>query len=572
MNKIILSLLLVFSFQFLSAKISTEEISVFFQPGQSELNSSSISILDSLVTEIGFASDFEIFLSGHTDHDGTKTFNNELSKKRAESVSSYLIKKGLDKDSFTVRFFGETKPFEPNTSNNNKKMNRRVQIKLTRFVLENLTDLENALKSPSTKIQIDATKEQEVTALQGSKLRIPANAFTNAAGELISDVEISITEALDFNDFIGNNLGTLSGDQLLVTGGMLKIEAFTKGGEKLTLAEGKSLGIEVPNSKVEDGMLLFTSTSGQNWNTNGEEVLTPNSATDVLYKKKPYKIYPNFRMPIFQRDLATKPYKHSKPNLKRAPKKPDNRILNKPIKWYMLWNKKGIEKGRQEIFDARMKKYDKSTELYERRKEVYETQLINFLKNEKLYRREIKIWEEKQIADSSNFKTSQVYLDAEKDYAILVQKEDDRYDRVLAKWQLKIDSLMETKEELSSEELNRYVTRASKLSWINIDRFLKLEPWETRPITVKETDEDEKRVIIVFEELKTIIPLGRALDNNYKIRRIPKKQKAKVLAYKVMNGKAYVYYESIGKNTTYSPVYKPLKIRELRKLLDSLNG
>lgn len=572
MSKIILSLLFVFSLQFLNAKISTEEVSVFFQPGESELNSSSLALLDSLVSEIGSNSDFEIFLSGHTDHDGSKKFNDALSQKRANVVSNYLIQKGLDKESFTVRFFGELKPFEPNTTKDNKKMNRRVQIKLTRFVLESLHDLENALKSPLTKIQIDATKEQEITALQGSKLRIPANAFTNEAGEIIDEVEIIITEALDFNDFIGNNLGTLSGDQLLVTGGMLKIEAFSTTGEKLTMASGKSLGIEVPNNQVENGMLLFTSESGQNWNTDGEEVLTPTSATDELYKKKPFKIYPKFKMPSFYRDLKTKPINPKEPRLQRAPKKPDGKFLNKPIKWYMLWNRGSIEKGRQNVLDQRMKKFDKNMEKYEKRKIIYQEQMVNFLWKEKVYTKEIKIWEDKQIEDSTNFKTSETYLDAENQYAFLTEREDARYAIVIAKWQLELDSLLESQEEISSSELNRYVARTSELNWINIDRFLKLEPWETRPVTVKETDDYEKRVVIVFENLKTVIPMGKAMDNDYKAPRIPKKEKAKVLAYKVMNGKAYVYYENIDRNTIYSPVYKPLKIRELRKLLSSLNG
>ena len=131
---------------------------------------------------------------------------------------------------------------------------------------------------------------------------------------------------------------------------------------------------------------------------------------------------------------------------------------------------------------------------------------------------------------------------------------------------------IENTENLSSKDLNRYVSRTSNLNWINIDRFLKMEPWETRPVTVKETDEDEKRVIVVFEDLKTIIPLQKTMDKDYKISRIPKKNKAKVMAYKVKNGKAYVYFEKIDNSAVYQPVYKPLKIKELRKLLSSLDS
>ncbi len=572
MTKIILSLFLVFSFYLSKAKTSTEELSIFFEPGQSQLNSRSQFLLDSLFSKIDPDSDFEIFLSGHTDHDGSKKFNEALSQKRAQSVSDYLISKGLDQESFTLRFFGELKPFEVEDSQNLKKLNRRVQLKISRFILENISDLENALKSPATKIRIDASKGQEIIALQGSKLTIPANAFTNEAGELVDNVEISITEALDFNDFIGNNLGTLSGDQLLVTGGMLKIEAFSTSGEKLSLTAGKSLGIEVPNDQVENGMLLFTSGSGQDWETNGTEVETPTSAGDELYKQKPYKIYPKYKMPVFSRDIKSKPIKPLQPRLQREPKRPDGKLLEKPIKWYLVWNKNKIERNRQKVYDQRMDKYDANMEKYEQRKIIYQEQLIAFLRNQKTFKKELPIWEEKQIKDSLNFRNTEVYLQAEADYQEMAEKVDMTYAKVLAKWQLKMDSLIENTENLSSKDINKYVSRTSNLNWINIDRFLKLEPWETRPVTVKESDEDEKRVIVVFEDLKTIIPLQKTMDKDYKISRIPKKNKAKVLAYKVKNGKAYVYFEKIDNSTVYQPVYKPLKIKELRKLLSSLDG
>lgn len=571
MNRIIPSLIFLFTINCLFAEVNTEEVSIFFESGKSDLSSHSKSILDSLVKKIPSNADFEIYLAGHTDGDGSSSFNEKLSEKRAQVVGDYLILKGLDQDAFTLRYFGESKPIEPNTSSDNKKLNRRVQIKISRFVLNTITDLENALKSPTSKFQIDASKEQELIALQGSKLRIPANSFLDEEGNPIKDVEIRVVEALDFNDFIGNNLATISGDQLLVTGGMLKIEAFSKEGERLSLNSGQSIGIEVPNDQVEKGMLLFSSENGQNWETDGEEVATPNSKTADLYKNQPYKHLPFFREPIFQRDLASKPQKPLKPRLQREPKMPDDRILHQPIKWYLYWNKSNIEKNREKIYSQRMEKYSKNMELYRERKKVYQEDLLQFLWDEKVYNKEFIAWEENQIKDSLNFKNTDIYIEAELEYASRVEAENIRYARVYEKWKYNLDSILELQENLSSEELNRYVSRTSQMSWVNIDRFLKLEARETRPITVKETDEDEKKVIVVFEDLKTIIPLSKAMDKDFKISRIPKKYKAKVLAYKVKDGKAYVYYQNITHKDVYQPVYKPLKIRELRKLLTSLN-
>mgnify|MGYP000513020018 CR=1 FL=1 len=268
----------------------------------------------------------------------------------------------------------------------------------------------------------------------------------------------------------------------------------------------------------------------------------------------------------------------AKNHLQRIPmetEKSGKEIIKTEYTYCLMKQKTGknkIERNRQKVYDQRMDKYDANMEKYEQRKIIYQEQLIAFLRNQKTFKKELPIWEEKQIKDSLNFRNTEVYLQAEADYQEMAEKVDMTYAKVLAKWQLKMDSLIENTENLSSKDINKYVSRTSNLNWINIDRFLKLEPWETRPVTVKESDEDEKRVIVVFEDLKTIIPLQKTMDKDYKISRIPKKNKAKVLAYKVKNGKAYVYFEKIDNSTVYQPVYKPLKIKELRKLLSSLDS
>jgi sodium-type flagellar protein MotY len=70
------------------------------------------------------------YVDGHTDDSHTRVYNLELSKKRAEAVSQYLVKAGLSQDAITVRYHGERYPLVPNKNAANRLINRRVTIRL----------------------------------------------------------------------------------------------------------------------------------------------------------------------------------------------------------------------------------------------------------------------------------------------------------------------------------------------------------------------------------------------------------------------------------------------------------
>lgn len=74
----------------------------------------------------------KIYIGGHTDSDGRRYYNQELSKRRAEAVRAYLETQGVFPEMLQVEFFGETRPLKRNTTNQNKAANRRVLVRLDR--------------------------------------------------------------------------------------------------------------------------------------------------------------------------------------------------------------------------------------------------------------------------------------------------------------------------------------------------------------------------------------------------------------------------------------------------------
>lgn len=69
-------------------------------------------------------------VQGHTDNKGQDEYNVGLSKKRADSVVSYLTKKGIDASRLQIKYFGATKPAEPNESEEGRAKNRRVEFRV----------------------------------------------------------------------------------------------------------------------------------------------------------------------------------------------------------------------------------------------------------------------------------------------------------------------------------------------------------------------------------------------------------------------------------------------------------
>lgn len=73
-----------------------------------------------------------VYVDGHSDNLGRRLLNRDLSKKRADAVTAYLVAQGVDQTMITTRFHGERYPVVPNTSAGNRARNRRVTVRLER--------------------------------------------------------------------------------------------------------------------------------------------------------------------------------------------------------------------------------------------------------------------------------------------------------------------------------------------------------------------------------------------------------------------------------------------------------
>lgn len=101
---------------------------LFFDYNKADLKEESNSELDQLILFLNNNPEVKIEILGHTDSDGSANYNLKLSSDRANEVMKYLVEKGIDKSRLKAKGMGETKPFLPNTSEENKLKNRRVEF------------------------------------------------------------------------------------------------------------------------------------------------------------------------------------------------------------------------------------------------------------------------------------------------------------------------------------------------------------------------------------------------------------------------------------------------------------
>ncbi|MGR3808990.1 OmpA family protein [Jiulongibacter sp. NS-SX5] len=115
------------AFDFNSGK-STVLNQLFFVRGGSELKPESIPQLESLASKLEENPEVKIEIQGHTDNQGDPEKNIYLSRERAESVKSFLIKKGIGEERLSTRGFGSARPRASNGSERTRKLNRRVEV------------------------------------------------------------------------------------------------------------------------------------------------------------------------------------------------------------------------------------------------------------------------------------------------------------------------------------------------------------------------------------------------------------------------------------------------------------
>ena len=103
---------------------------IYFATGKTRILASSEPALNELYWFLTQRPQQRIRIVGHTDNIGTDLFNQILSEGRCKEVRRAMIERGILPSRIEIEGRGERDPIVPNDSDDNRQMNRRVEIVL----------------------------------------------------------------------------------------------------------------------------------------------------------------------------------------------------------------------------------------------------------------------------------------------------------------------------------------------------------------------------------------------------------------------------------------------------------
>jgi OOP family OmpA-OmpF porin len=101
-----------------------------FDVDKDTIKKNSTKTLNAAVKVLKDFPDVRIEISGHTDSDGSRDHNLDLSRRRAEAVKKWMVDNGVAADRIETRGAGPDEPVADNKTKRGKAQNRRIEFKL----------------------------------------------------------------------------------------------------------------------------------------------------------------------------------------------------------------------------------------------------------------------------------------------------------------------------------------------------------------------------------------------------------------------------------------------------------
>ena len=104
---------------------------VYFDTNKATIKAVSFPLLNEVALALADHPTIAVRIEGHTDSQGKDAANLKLSQRRAESVRTYLIAKGVAGERMDAQGYGETVPIADNRTGAGRAQNRRVEFVIT---------------------------------------------------------------------------------------------------------------------------------------------------------------------------------------------------------------------------------------------------------------------------------------------------------------------------------------------------------------------------------------------------------------------------------------------------------
>ena len=380
---------------------------------------------------------------------------------------------------------------------------------------------------------IDNTISQTVSFKEGTKLIIPANSFETMGGNpVVGQVELAVKEYYNKNDFLIENLSTMSNGRILESGGTIHISAFANG-NPCKLKKDKRIEILFPTEKKKRDMTTFY---GEKLNDEINWIPTNTTNVETISKKQIIN-------PVYNSNISWSPTMRF-PKFWELPHYPGGRkAFNKLIRRKAKLKKGILEKNKIERIYVNFDIDDKggianiAAEQNDRKNlETECLRLTRLMPN-------LVFGDKRQNPRANKYKGRATYQISHTGKIICLnlntrEATGTRPPVVLDKFYAqKLDSATSTSQITTADILN-YSLYTNQLGWINCDRFYRDQRAKTF-LAVNKKPKEDIIIKLVFEDIRSIIN-GYQSDKQFVFKNIPVNEKVTVFAIKKVNSKIFL--------------------------------
>jgi hypothetical protein len=141
------------------------------------------------------------------------------------------------------------------------KSNRNKLTVLSPFNASPADSAYAALRPTVQSFTVDNSRTNTLKAANGTEIFLPVGCFVQANGKpVMGNVQVEMVEVAALSDFISAGLATVAGDKMLMSRGMLYINAKA-GGEQLQIDSTSPLRVSMPLMQGGGGYQMFTADS-----------------------------------------------------------------------------------------------------------------------------------------------------------------------------------------------------------------------------------------------------------------------------------------------------------------------
>jgi outer membrane protein OmpA-like peptidoglycan-associated protein len=103
---------------------------LYFDTNEFKLTAESVAKLELLLGALKTNAVLKLILTGHTDSRSSVQYNQILSRNRVQETRKYLLNKGVEASRIKVSWHSELEPSAPNDTEEGRRLNRRVEVRI----------------------------------------------------------------------------------------------------------------------------------------------------------------------------------------------------------------------------------------------------------------------------------------------------------------------------------------------------------------------------------------------------------------------------------------------------------